>query len=107
MSRATRLTVNDFNSLEDWMKYSSSQKNHGRFHYEAKIAHKANERIRTASFQKVADRYKKHSKLLSHKKVKGEVMPTAMALNNRCAKGWAQYGGFKESFKTFCVWDIT
>ena len=33
MSKTTRLTINAFNSLEDWMKYSNSQKNHGRFRY--------------------------------------------------------------------------
>lgn len=85
----------------------AQRKVHGSFKYAMNKEHKQNERIRTSKFQKVADRYKKGSKILAHKKVKGETMPTAMALNSRCAKGWSKYGGFKESFKSYCIWDIT
>lgn len=112
MSKATRLTINDFNSLEDWMKYSNSQKNHGRFRYEVKVSHKDTERIKTMSYQKIVDSYKRNLRKKgigkSHK-IKGETMPTMLTRNSKCAKGWSNLNGMqeKESFKFFCIFAIT
>jgi hypothetical protein len=78
-----------------------------RIHRQQNKKHKENELIRTRHYQKTADKFKKQSKLLSHKKIKGETMKTAIALNTRCSKEWSAYGNYKESFKTYCIWSIT
>lgn len=93
-------------------KDNISHKVHGAFRYSMNKTHKENERIRTQRFQKIADSFKKNYQkkgIGKVKKIKGEVMPTQYALNNRYAKGWSNYQGMhgKEGFKTFCLWSIT
>lgn len=41
------------------------------------------------------------------KKYKGEVMPTAIALNDRCSKGWSVYGSNRETIATAYIYDVT
>lgn len=89
-----------------------SHKIHGSFRYYANKSHKETERIRTHRFQKIADSFKKNYRkkgIGKAVKIKGEVMPTQLALNNRCSKQWANYQGMrgKESFKTLCLWSVT
>ena len=79
----------------------------------AKAKHKANERLKTLSYQHTIDSYKrawkKKGDCRAHK-IKGKVMPTAFCSNSRCAKSWKHLNGNPmqgESMKVAIIFALT
>lgn len=77
----------------------------------AKLAYKNRDRARTASRYAAAGRFRK---IFSRKgkgralKYKGETMPTAIALNDACSKGWAAVcGNHRETMAARYIYDAT
>lgn len=71
---------------------------------------KKREKMRTANYQRSADKYKKIMRKkgigLAHK-YKGQTMPTQLCNNSRCSKGWVAAFGGGETFKTAYIWAAT
>lgn len=89
------------------------EKSRHRKHRKANSNHKATDRLRCASYQRTIDC---HAKTMKHKangrahKVKGEVMPTMLCANSKCAKGWKHLNGSPmrgESMKVAIIWNLT
>lgn len=79
--------------------------------YDAK--HKANERLRTANYQRLIDYIARSKRKKGNGrafKVKGETMPTMFCANSRTAKSWKHLNGKPmrgESMKVAIIWDRT
>jgi hypothetical protein len=79
----------------------------------ANAQHKANERLRTANYQRTIDSFKKSMKRKGcgrAVKEKGKTMPTLIASNTRCPKSWKHLNGEPmrgESMKVAIIFSIT
>ena len=75
--------------------------------------HKANERLRTATYQRTIDDWQRTWRRKGHgqeHKEKGKTMPTLLCSNNRCAKGWKHLNGHPmqaESMKVAIIYCLT
>ena len=81
------------------------------FRRELKARHKETERLKNAQWQRCADMFKVTASKKGRgqaKKYKGVVMPTSIALNDRCSKGWAaSIANYTESMKTCYLYSVT
>lgn len=89
------------------------EKEHNRKRRSSKAKAKFNERLRTASYQRTIDSFKKKWK---HKgdgraiKEKGKTMPTMLCSNTRCPKSWKHLNGNPmrgESMKVAIIFHLT
>jgi len=82
-------------------------------HRKANAMCKENERLRTASYQRTIDSYKKCMKRKGDGravKEKGKTMPTLIASNTRCPKSWKHLNGEPmrgESMKVAIIFQLT
>ena len=92
-------------------KLLEKEKNRKRRKTNAKA--KPNERLRTASYQRTIDSYKKRMKRKGDGravKEKGKTMPTLIASNTRCPKTWKHLNGEPmrgESMKVAIIFQLT
>lgn len=102
-------------TIEIMRNSNSSKKAHGYFKYTTDKKHKEKEKLRTLSFQKGANKYKKKFSKKGqwrNKKIKGETCPKGIPMNS-CGKTWARIHDFytdenlKEGFKFSYLWIIT
>ena len=84
-----------------------------RKHRRNNALHKKNERLRTASYQRTIDSYKRALKqkgVGSAHKEKGKTMPTLLCGNSCCYKSWKHFNGGTmrgESMKVAIIFMLT
>lgn len=94
-------------------KQRQMQKEKAKVRRQMDIKHKPNERLRTASYQRTIDSFKKALKRKgdgrAHKE-KGQTMPTLIASNTHCPKTWKHLNGNPmrgESMKVAIIFHLT